>query len=50
MSNECKIARNTVLIPTVLLITVLIFLSSCGGGKYVPCPAYGNIEQVNNNS
>jgi len=46
MSNECKTARNIVLIPMVILLTVLIFLSSCGGGKYVPCPAYASVEKV----
>ena len=35
MSNECKTARNVVLIPTVLLITVLIFLSSCANSKCI---------------
>ncbi len=44
MSDECKTARNVVLIPTVLLITVLIFLSSCASNTYLPCAAYASTE------
>ena len=46
MSDECKKARNTVLIPTVILLTVLIFMSSCTSTSYLPCSAYASVEKV----
>lgn len=45
MSREDKKARNTVLIPLVLLVSVLMFLSSCGGTHYL-CDAYASIEPI----
>ena len=30
MSNECKKARNAVLIPLVVLLGLIMFCSSCG--------------------
>ena len=35
MTKECKRARNSVLIPLVLLMSVLIFLSSCANSKCI---------------
>jgi len=46
MSEECKTARNVVLIPTVIILTVLIFLSSCAG-THNTCAAYANVEVKN---
>ena len=46
MSEECKKARNTVLIPLVLLVSLLVFLSSCGS-TYTSCAAYASIEVKN---
>ena len=46
MSDECKTARNVVLIPTVILLTVLIFMSSCASNNYLPCSAYASVEKV----
>ena len=43
MSKECKIARNTVLIPLVILVSLLIFCSSCGS-SYTLCDAYAMNE------
>ena len=32
------------------LIAIAAFaLSSCGSGNYIPCPAYGNVEQDKEN-
>ena len=46
MSDECKTARNVVLIPTVILLTVLIFMSSCASNSYAPCAAYASVEKI----
>ena len=46
MSEECKKARNTVLIPLVLLVSLLVFLSSCGS-TYTSCAAYASVEVEN---
>ena len=43
MTKECKTARNTVLIPLVLLVSLLVFLSSCGS-TYTSCAAYAMNE------
>ena len=43
MTKECKTARNAVLVPLVLLISLLMFLSSCAQ-SYTTCPAYASIE------
>ena len=26
------------------ILTIIILLSSCGSGGYLPCPAYGNLS------
>ena len=41
MTKECKTARNSVLIPVILLISLLLLLGSCSS-TYQLCPAYGN--------
>ena len=46
MTKECKKARNSVLIPLVLLVSLLIFLSSCAE-SYTTCPAYASVECEN---
>ena len=46
MSNECKTARNVVLIPMVVLLTVLIFMSSCASTSNT-CAAYASVEVKN---
>ena len=46
MTKECKTARNTVLIPLILLISLLVFLSSCGS-TYTSCAAYTSVEVKN---
>ena len=46
MGNECKKARNTVLIPLIILIGLLMFCSSCAS-KYATCAAYASIEVEN---
>ena len=46
MTKECKTARNAVLVPLVLLISLLMFLSSCAQ-SYTTCPAYASIECEN---
>jgi hypothetical protein len=46
MSEECKTARNTVLIPLIILIGLLMFCSSCVS-TYTKCPAYASIECEN---
>jgi len=33
MSEECKKARNTVLIPLIVLLGILMFCSSCSSQK-----------------
>ena len=43
MSNECKKARNAVLIPLIVLIGLLMFCSSCMS-TYTTCPAYASNE------
>tara|TARA_R110002051_G_scaffold74975_1_gene136667 strand:+ start:394 stop:543 length:150 start_codon:yes stop_codon:yes gene_type:complete len=48
MSDECKTARNVVLIPTLILLTILVFLSSCGSNTYLPCAAYASAEVKTN--
>ena len=44
MTKECKKARNTVLIPLVILL-ILLLLSSCAGNHYL-CDAYASIEPI----
>ena len=46
MSNECKKARNAVLIPLVILMGLLMFCSSCAS-KHTTCAAYASIEVKN---
>ena len=46
MSDECKTARNVVLVPTIILLTVLMFMSSCTSTSYLPCSAYASVEKV----
>ena len=46
MSNECKKARNAVLIPLVVLLGSLMFCSSCGS-TYTSCAAYASVEVKN---
>ena len=46
MSEECKKARNAVLIPLVILIGLVMFCSSCMS-TYTTCPAYASIEVKN---
>jgi len=46
MTKECKSARNTVLIPILLLIALMVFLSSCAR-THTLCPAYANVEVKN---
>jgi len=43
MTKECKQARNVVLIPIVLLVSILVFLSSCGSSHSL-CDAYALSE------
>jgi hypothetical protein len=31
------------------ILAVAALLSSCGSGNYIPCPAYGNVEQDKEN-
>ena len=46
MSDECKTARNVVLVPMVILLTILIFMSSCSSSIYTPCSAYASVEKT----
>ena len=46
MSKECKAARNAVLIPLIVLMTLLMFCSSCAS-KYTTCAAYASVEVEN---
>ena len=46
MTKECKTARNTVLIPLVVLLGLLMFCSSCGS-TYSSCAAYASVEVKN---
>ena len=46
MSNECKVARNVVLIPMVILVTIILFFSSCASNTYLPCAAYASVEKI----
>ena len=46
MSDECKTARNIVLVPMIILLTVLIFMSSCTSSSYLPCSAYSSVEKI----
>ena len=46
MSKECKRARNTVLIPLIILMALLMFCSSCAS-KYTTCAAYASVEVKN---
>ena len=50
MSEECKTARNAVLIPIVVLLAVLMFCSSCAS-THNTCAAYASTEtnKVTNN-
>ena len=46
MTKECKTARNAVLIPIALLVSLLMFLSSCAGNHHL-CDAYASVEVEN---
>jgi hypothetical protein len=46
MTKECKKARNTVLIPLIILLGLVLLLSSCANNYYL-CDAYASIEQIN---
>ena len=46
MSNECKVARNAVLIPLIVLLSILMFCSSCAS-EYTTCAAYASVEVKN---
>ena len=46
MSKECKVARNTIVITTVLLALTIMMLSSCGS-TYSSCAAYSSVEVEN---
>ena len=46
MSKECKQARNTVVVTTIILATMIMILSSCGS-TYTSCAAYASIEVKN---
>jgi hypothetical protein len=46
MSEECKKARNAVLIPLVILIGLIMLCSSCAS-TYNTCPAYASVEVKN---
>lgn len=43
MSEECKKARNIVLIPTIIILAVLMFCSSCAS-THNTCAAYASNE------
>ena len=45
MSEECKRARNTVLIPLIILVGILVFCSSCA--THNTCAAYASVEVKN---
>jgi len=40
MSKECKTARNVVSVAFVILATIILMMSSCSSGTYLPCGAY----------
>ena len=46
MSEECKTARNAVLIPIVVLLAVLMFCSSCAS-THNTCASYASTETNN---
>ena len=50
MSKECKQARNTVLVATIILVGILILCSSCGTWKWVEpmTPNSANNHRFNN--
>ena len=40
-----KVVERNVAEIIVLTVLTIILMSSCGAGNYIPCPAYGNVEQ-----
>jgi len=42
-----KRSKVTVFVPLVVLITVLLFLSSCASSSYTLCDAYASVELKN---
>ena len=40
-----KVVERNVAEIIVLTVLTIILMSSCGTGNYIPCPAYGNVEQ-----
>ena len=46
MSDECKTARNVVLVPMIILVTIILFFSGCTSTSYLPCSAYASVEKV----
>ena len=46
MSTECKQARNVVLTTIIILMSILMFCSSCAS-KYTTCAAYASVEVEN---
>ena len=46
MSNECKKARNAVLIPLIVLLGLIMFCSSCAS-THNTCAAYASVEVKN---
>ena len=46
MSKECKQARNVVLTAIIVLMSILMFCSSCGSTRNT-CAAYASVEVKN---
>ena len=46
MSKECKQARNAVLIPLIILISMLIFCSSCGSSNEIKKCCKNTVQEV----
>ena len=40
-----KVVERNVAEIIVLTVLTIVLMSSCGTGNYIPCPAYGNVEQ-----
>ena len=41
-----KVLERNVAELIVVALFMVIFLSSCGGGQYIPCPAYSDNDEL----
>ena len=49
MSKECETARNVVVTTIIVLMSILMFCSSCAS-KHTTCAAYASVKVENNSN